>query len=435
MLRQSSAAYRVDRELQRRMRQDPDIMAPLSELQLAVAGMPWSIKCDEPLDAGQLAAAKEMTKWVRRIPNLAMLQRSLLEAVWYGPAAVNIVYARPEGDEYPRVAQWIPIHGDTLVFREDGWLGMRVGPRYYANSQGADEGQRTTGFESTDIGYDSRIHYFDTLERGAIVLHRHYIEAPDFDEPWDAGVQYAGRGLRDVCWYFWRVKQTILQNWATFCERYAMGVRKGWFRSGNPNAEAAMVSVLQNLVGDVNVTLPMDQDGNPEQDIEILEPNAGQAQIYLSFVEWLSGKCKELIIGQSATSEAVSTGLGSSVGDKHAETKSDRVRYAADALGETLTKELIHRAWAMRHGNQPCPLRFEYQQRTADPEAYLKAVEKATDIGIKVPQADVREQLGIREPMEGEAVIERAYDPSGMFGGAPGADTPDYRRALAGGDN
>lgn len=408
MLRPSSLAYRIDRQIQRKMRLDPDIMGPLYELQMCVVQAPWSIKRDDPMDESQKVAAKEMTRALRAVPSLPAMIRQLADCAWFGCSAVNLIY-RVGGPWGMEVADWLPMHPDSLAFKETGELCIKVGPRYY---QGAgtlsDKGKR-----ATEVGWESRVHELEAREREAVVFTRFFAEAPDFDDANESAIPYMGLGLRDVCWHSWLVKQTILQNWAAYCERYGMGIRKGFYQEGNPTQKAEMNRILQNLVGDVAAVMPMRADGQAVMDIEVMDPSGTNAEAFARLVEWFASNLKELIIGQSATSESVSTGLGSNVADKHDQTKGDRVGFLASTVAEALTRELVHVLWRSRHGDTPCPLRLEFQTGSVDPKSFMEACGIAVELGLDVPQRDVLEKLGIREPEDGEPVLEQQMDEFG----------------------
>jgi hypothetical protein len=115
VLRQGSLAFRKDRTLQRQMRYDPDIMGPLLSLQLGVACSDWTVspQSDKMKDPEAIQKAAIIEKLVRGIPRITDFIRHLLDALWYGRSAVNIVYGRSEDMIYIR--DWLPIHGDSVV--------------------------------------------------------------------------------------------------------------------------------------------------------------------------------------------------------------------------------------------------------------------------------------------------------------------------------
>jgi phage gp29-like protein len=259
----------------------------------------------------------------------------------------------------------------------------------------------------TDLGFDSLVHLFDENERRAIVLHRVFTTAPNFIDPNSADQVYRGVGARDVCWYIWLLKQEILQNAAAYAERYALGIRVGYYPAGNDAAKSEMLTVLQNLVNDNSVVLPRIGPNESMYDIDIKDANAGRAQIFMEMVDWCSSKLKEAILGQSLSSEAGGTGMGSGVADLHADTLSRVIRYHADALAESITTDLVRVVAKMlgASDDEARAIRFNFAPERPDTKERLEAVEKFVALGGRVSEREVRDLLGLAEPMDGEPVL------------------------------
>ena len=418
ILRNPSLAYRKDRHLMKQMRNDPDCMGPLLQLQVSIAGLEWQIKPFDARDAEQEEIAERTAEVIARIPRFADMVRHLLDAVWYGSSALNVVYSRMEnGLVVP--ADWLPFHPDTLIVKEDGSPGIKVGPRYYADVEG-------TGGE-TQQGFDSRVHLFTDLERRAVVWHRYMVQGPDFDDPYETAYSFMGKGTRDTVWWYWNLKQAVLQNWATFSERYAQGIRVGYYPMAQKGAKEDMEQILRNMVGDVSAVVPRSTPGQKDYEIEILEPAAARAQVFADLCEWLSKNIKELIVGQSATSEAVSTGLGSNVASQHQKTFTRQMRFIADNLAETLTEQLVKEVVDMNWGPQEFYPRFEFSVESPEMEKKLEAVRIfVNELGGTVSEAEVRKMLGLAIPEADEPVLTgKIRDVFPEYEDGDGADEED----------
>lgn len=411
LLRNSSLAYRLNPQYQQMMRADADIEGVLRSLQVTLASLEWAVTCvDEDNEAGNELADK-IAAIFDAMPRRSDFVRAMHEAVWYGNAACNLVYQRD-----PRlgvsVKEWYPFHPDTLAYDQRGNLAMRVGAAYSASGQ-----------SSQNIGFDSRVHIFNDQERRAIVLHRVFVNAPDFNDPNATESIYRGVGARDVCWFMWLAKQEILQDAITYAERYAMGIRVGYYPLGQDAGRAMMENVLSNLTNDNSVLLP--QSGTEKvYDIDIKEPNAGRAQVFMELVNWFSGKIKEAILGQNLSSEAAATGLGSGVANLHADTLSRIIRYHADALADSLTNDFVRVLAAMLGADEKTvsALRFEFAPERPDPKERLEAIEKFVQLGGTVSESEVRDLLGLSQPAEGEKVLSAQ--------GQGGAAAPDVTSLL-----
>ena len=417
VLQRSDMALRHDRVLQREMRRDPDVMGPLFQRQSAVALLDWEIIPHDKDDEEQVEQAAQLDEIFRGyIQSPFEFVRSLLDAVWFGPAAVQIT---PEQDgDLVVPGEWMPIHSDTLAFNEVGDLGLYVSSRY--------EGEKI-------IGPQGMIHMLDDDEREQIILHTHGRQGPDYEISVEAAYQYAGRGLRDVVFWQWLLKQTCLQHWATYLERYSLGIRIGTYPDGNDAAKNVMEEVMTNLVGDVSVLIPR-QPGEAKDaySIEVQEPNASQAKIFADLIEgYLSGQIKELIIGQQATTEAVSTGLGSSVADQHAETFRRITQSDAMNLANTLTRELVDKYHVWNFGDTEHRPRWSFSLEKNDPKDFMEGVRSFVELGGAVSQQQAREILGLTEPEEGESVLSSQQQQQGDMGAEAGGG--DFLSSLMGG--
>jgi phage gp29-like protein len=418
ILRRSDMSLRQDRQLQRQMRRDPDIMSPLFQRQSAVALLEWEILPEDPQDEIQVEQAKELENMFRNnLMRPIEFFKALLDAVWYGPAAVQITPEQSGDMVVP--GEWMPIHSDTLAFTEYGSLAMYVGRRY--------EGE----WEHGPYGL---IHKLDDEEREQIVLHTHNIEGPDYEEIEEAAFAYSGRGLRDTVWFQWMMKQTSLQFWMTWIERYGMGVRVGTYPDGNASAQAVMQDVMENLIGDVSVLIPKQSGGEDLYSLDIKEVNSSQAKVFADLIEgYLAGQIKELIIGQTATTEATSTGLGSSVGDEHAETFRRIIQCDALNLADTLTKEFVSRYHEYNYGTTDYKPRWAFSLEKNDPREFMEGVRSYVELGGAVSQSQARQILGITEPEEGEAVLSSEQQQEGDMMEGMGGGQGDIMSQLFGG--
>jgi phage gp29-like protein len=391
-LRNPSLALRRDPTLQRQMRNDPDIEAPLQDLKIAIVGLDWQLRPEE--GDGDDKITETVGKLLNRIPQFPDLCGQLLESVWYGPAAANLIYGMHQ-DGLMGITSWLPMHPDTLVFAQDGNVGVRVGSKYVQDK----------GSEGVEAGFNSYIHYLTTDELYRVALMTYQRRGPDFEEPYEGAYAYGGRGMRDVAWYYWLLKQTVLQNWGAYAERFAMGIRVGYYPLGQENGKENMENVLRNLQGDVAATLPRSSPDQKDYEIDIMEPSASRATTFADLCRWLTSNIKELIVGQSATSEASAGGMGSNVASQHAKTFSRHTRYVAKCLEEAVTDQIVRRLVELNFGpDAPVP-EFRYAVPDPDSSEWMKGVDAFIRAGGEVSEAEVRDRLGITKPKPGEGVL------------------------------
>jgi phage gp29-like protein len=386
------------------MRADADIEGVLRSLLVTLAGLEWAVVPTDDENPRLVKLAQRVSAIIDAIPRRSDLFRALHEAVWYGCSAANLVYDR-DPILGVRIKEWFPFASDSLAFDQYGNLAMRVGSAYINEPS------------VTDLGFDSLVHLFDENERRAIVLHRVFTTAPSFIDPNTSEAVYRGVGARDVCWYIWLLKQEVLQNAAAYIERYALGIRVGYYPAGNDAAKSEMLTILQNLVNDNSVVLPRIGPNESMYDIDIKDANAGRAQIFMELVNWLSSKLKEAILGQSLSSEAGGTGMGSGVADLHADTLSRVIRYHADALAESVNSDLVRVIATMLGASEEEArgIRFEFAPERPNAKERMEAIQAFVQLGGRVSEREVRDLLGLSEPEDGEAIL----------GGGQGAGASD----------
>jgi hypothetical protein len=318
--------------------------------------------------------------------------RALHEAAWYGSSAVNIVYSKDSGGNV-RVREWFPFHPDTLAYDEWGNLGMRVGAAY-----------SSAGASQQNIGIDSRVHIFTEVERKAIILHKVFTSSPDFNDPWSSDSIYRGVGARDVCWFMWLAKQEVLQDALSFAERYAMGIRIGYYPLGQDAGRDMMEDVLANLANDNSALLP--QVGTEKvYDIQVRDiASSGQSGVFMSLLTWLSQKIRESIIGQSHETSVRGEHTSSQTQDSSMDAT---IRYHGRCLAESLTTEFVVPVCKMLGAtdDEAARVRFVFSPEKPRIDRRMLAISEFVRLGGRASEREVREMIGLGEPNEGEPTL------------------------------
>lgn len=417
MAASSAMAYQLDPAYQIMMRRDADIEASGQALWLAVACADWSLECDDKDDPAQAECADWLTNVYRQIPNLTDMRRQEMLAEWYGTSGVNFVIdAHPELRWF--VKKWVPIQGDSIAFDIYGNSGFRVGAKY------------TSQISCVEMGFNSWVHLFTPEERKSVIIHSVFREAPFFDDSRSADQMFRGTGNRDRVWYYWFLKQEIMQQAAVWCKRYAAGIRKGRYPSGNEEAKLALLNALSNLLNDNNVALPREPGMEVDAtDFEILEAPASRATMFIDLINWLSDKVKEVRQGQSLSSGTAGTGMGSGVADLHADTKSIILKYHANAVAESETTQMCWPLAEMRGFHPEVYRRVRMRIAIEKPNIAerMAAAQSFIDIGGTLDMDEVRAVTGFSKPAPGAEVLERQQpDP---FAGILGADKRSEKAA------
>ncbi len=418
----SDEALRHSWENARYMRNDLVVMEPLEHRQRTCALLDWYIEPEDPEDRQAQQLATEVERLLRRIPRFVELRKNLLEAIWYGRYAVQLRYEWQVLRDQMRLVpvQWRPIHGDKLAFRfddplgppRDGEVGIRVSP-----SGGYAEGQKVAGrwlvekvrshLEPTQWGL---AYFVDAETRKLLLVHQHLIEDGEFEDPLSAD-RVHGVGIRSRIYWTWYQKQEALAFLMEFLERSAFGVEIWYYPWGNEEAREKVKQAAEERLGEGRniILVPQPVEEIPGYNYQRIEPAMAGAETVKEIIEKYFGHLiKRYILGQTLTTEAANTGLGSNLGEIHLNTFLQIIRYDARNLEETLTRDLVDRLVEFNwpHLALRCPLRFRLRTDEPDVEAKLQVLHRAWEMGLRLKAKEVAQLLGTDLPEEGEEVLQ-----------------------------
>jgi hypothetical protein len=394
-----------------RMRVDCGIMEPLEARQRATALLNWHIEPEDPKSADQKILAGKLTQILSRTQRFTEMRRCLMEAIWYGRYAVALRYGSGwiGGKKRIYAVHVEPRHGDKLVFRYDdgehqfaaGQLGIRIGgPRTKQFRLGPD---REKQIAPTEHGL---VYWFNPAERRTLVVHKHHMEDSPFEEPRFAG-QIHGVGIRSKIYWTWYAMTECLQRVLEYLDRAALGVEIWRFPANNSNAKRAVQeAATQHVGGGRSIVLcPVYAGDQAEQfGVEHIEPGLGGVDSIINIIkEFFGHKIKRYINGQTLTSEADATGMGSGVADAHLATFADIVSYDARNLEETLTEDFLR---PIQTWNFPATrniyMKFVIDTESDNAKEKLDAMKSGWDMGLRIKASDVYDVIGASMPVDGE---------------------------------
>lgn len=415
--RPSDEALRNSEENARFMRNDPVIMECVEMRQRLAALLDWHIEPENPQDPKQVEIADQITKIIQRIPRFMQYRECLLNAVWFGRYAVvhKWQWKRIDGKMRLTIGQWKPLHGDKLVWRYDDHrgrhrsdqLGIRIGPAMYNSSEYATfKEQYRDRIEATDWGL---AFFLDSWQENLISVHKHFIEDGEWEDPFSAGAIH-GRGLRSRLYWTWFQKQESLAFLMEFLERSAAGFEIWSYPMHNPQAreEVRKAATDRSELGR-NVLLvprPVGDEGM-NYDVQRIEPGmAGAAELKSIITDYYGHQIKRYILGQTLTTEADATGLGSGLADIHLETLMGIVRYDSTNLEETITDDVVE---PIKRYNFPeaADIYFAFRVDTEQPDsqAKMEAFNNAYNMGLTLRGQDVRDLIGAAKPEQDDEVL------------------------------
>jgi len=162
-------------------------------------------------------------------------------------------------------------------------------------------------------------------------------------------------------------------------------------------------------------------------DVDIKAPFTGAGQVSGEAIDHASKVLSKLVLGSTGTTDAVSTGLGSSVGDAHLSEEDLVIWSDARRLGETIEDQLTDPMIAINFGPGEVDHAPRFMFRTEAPldrAGEALRIKSALDIGMDVSLEEAREKLGVREIKDHQPYIRRIQRPA-SFGMVPAPPAPE----------
>lgn len=399
-------------------RRDPIVFEALRARQMPTAGLEWHITPQNEDDPADVEHAKRVRDAIEETPNLQQLVMYLLESLWYGRYASQLIYKWDWSAGYRRaiVDHHLPVNGDKLVFRYTGEVGIIVGANY------------TGTWIPTDRG---RAHICTPDERQTLIVHQHEREDADFFQAEMAG-RIHGVGIRDRLYWTLYLKARVLAWMMEFLERVgAGGVMVFFYESGNDASLQEVKDAAQKMNKNTAFLFPRYADGKTGPGFERIEPSLAGVELLRELVtNYFDQVVRRLILGQSLSADAAGTGLGSGVAEFHQETLNRILKYDARNLEETLSRDFVSTISRCIDPSRRPP-KWKYEVDKPNASEFLDAAMRFFDMGGAIDEDNLRSILGLPKPKQGAPILSKldAMNPqmSGMIpgmAGIPGAGQP-----------
>jgi phage gp29-like protein len=162
-------------------------------------------------------------------------------------------------------------------------------------------------------------------------------------------------------------------------------------------------------------------------DLQIIQPFTGAGQVSGEIIGHSEKVQSKLVLGSTGTTDAVSTGLGSSIGNAHLSEEDLIVWSDARRAGETIEDQITDAIIAVNFGPGELDHAPRFIIRTEPPisrEEEGNRLAKALDLGMPVTLEEMREKLGVQEVRLGEPYVIKVQRPP-EFGAAPMPPMPE----------
>lgn len=356
---------------------DPHYSGVLRTRRLAVSQLPVTVK--PASDAAEdVEKAKMVETWLDR-DELADEIFDILDTLGKGYSATEILWDTSEG-------QWMP---RKLELRDPRWFRF-------------DRHNLTTPLLLSEQGQELPMPAFKFIFATIKAKSGLPIRA----------------GLARIAVWPYLFKKFTERDWAIFTQTYGQPLRLGKFgANASEEDKRTLLRAVSNIAGDCAAIVP------ESMMIDFVEAaNVGAAHaLYKERAEWLDEQVSKLVLGQTATTDAKTGGLGS--GKEHRQVQEDIERADAKALAAVINRDLIQPWMQLNFGPQKAYPRLKIErEESEDLKAFADAVGPMIDRGLEVDQAEVREKFGLSAPKAGAKLMARsapaapAADPTGATG-------------------
>ncbi len=318
------------------------VQAEFSKRKLAVLGQPWSVIPADKDNAEDVKAADAVKQMIGDCENWTVALTHLLDASLWPVAVVEKLYRPADNAGASRIKlqytlrRLEPINPALLCFKQpyttngtNGTNGKPPETLAPLTSPLAPPFEPDVRFYITDA--DNRINYnYDSTypaEPDRHLFHRGHLLASVRDN-W-------GGPYRAIL--FWWLLSTLGRDWfGRGMERWGAPFPVGHTDASNPDAVALLQDAfkLSTTIGGLVV--------DHETQVELKEIAASNmADAFEKFISVCNREISKIIVGQTLSAEAQSTGLGSSVGKLQGEVRDDIRLFDQLMLGETLGRALF----------------------------------------------------------------------------------------------
>lgn len=389
-------ALRHSRENAVAMRRDAVIMDALRARQIPTAQLGWHLEPIDPTSKEQTTAAKILTDTIESIPHFQRLKVSLLEALWYGRSAVQLIYAWDYSGGRRRlvVKDHRPINGDKLVFTWGGQPGVLVHISYPGDTIPTDRG---------------RAHLFTQKEREALIIHQVEPEDADFWAGEMAGGIH-GVGIRSRIYWAWWLRTQLLSWLLDYMEMVgAGGVTIYYYLAGNKDSFNEVKSLVESQGKQHVLLFPRYLDartGGPG--VQRIEPGTAGVQVLFSLIQsYFDESIRRYILGQELTFSTAPTGLGSGVASLHGDTFQRIIKYDAISLQETISNDLV-KVLAKYTFPGIKPPKFVFDLDRPNASEIINFASAYYSLGGELNAEELRKIGGLTRPIPGEEVLSQA---------------------------
>ena len=229
-------------------------------------------------------------------------------------------------------------------------------------------------------------------------------------------------GLARLAAWSWMFKAFTLRDWAIFTQTFGQPLRVGKYPAGSSESDKdTLFNAVANIAGDCAAIIP------ESMTIDFIEAgNVGASHaLYKERADWLDQQVSKAILGQTATTDSLTGGLGS--GKEHRQVQEDIERADAKALSAILNRDLVRPWIQLEFGpQQQYPQLRIGRPDEADVKQLTDSVIALVPLGLKVSKSWMNDKLGIPDPDAADELLSAPAAAPSPFGSSfQAAQPPD----------
>ena len=217
-----------------------------------------------------------------------------------------------------------------------------------------------------------------------------------------SGLPVRGGILRPCTWMY-LFKNYDFKDWITFAEIYAQPLRVGKYpNSASEQEKDVLLQAVANMGTDAAAIIP------ETMLIEFVESQGkqGSTDLYERLARFCDEQMSKGITGQTLSSDAKATGLGSGVSDLQGDVRHDIKLSDARQLSGTLSRDIARPLVDLNIGPVDRYPRISVIVEDTDDLTELAAnVKTMVEVGLPVPASWAYKKFNIPEPKKGEPVL------------------------------
>lgn len=333
---------------------EPHYAAVLGTRKRAVSRLPVMVESASD-DAEDVRIADDVRELIAR-PGFRLLRKDMLDALGKGYSVHEIVWERGK--------KWLP----SFEIRDPRWFRW-----------------------DRDTGRSLRLkHESDPINGIPLAPYKWIVHRPSLK----TGLPIRG-GLARLVAFAWLCKSYAQKDWNAFAEIFGLPLRIGRYGPGASKGDIAILRhAVASLGSDAAAILPQSMA------IEFHEAaKTSGGDLFKTLCEYLDRQISKAVLGQTMTTDAQSTGLGSNNASVHNEVRDDIRDDDAQDAEETLNRDLVVPYVILNFGPRDNYPRITFPIR--EPEdlvALVKNVTALVPFGLRVEESVMRDRLGFPEP-------------------------------------